>query len=85
MLVALPVGIKNLNSPEPGGSAFDLGAFENRRAYPEGTSFSVFGVVTPNACAGDGSGAIRLYIANSIEPLKYNWTGPSGFLMPAKI
>ena len=27
----LPVGIKNLNSPEPVSSAFDLGAFENQR------------------------------------------------------
>ena len=69
---------------QPAGSALDLGAFENARAYPTTTAFAVFGVVTPNLCAGAANGAILLFVANGTEPLSYAWTGPSGFTATTK-
>ena len=48
------------------------------------TNFAVFGVVKHNVCASAQSGGIQLYIANGVEPLTYDWTGPGGFKSTAK-
>lgn len=81
----VPIGITGIRSAEPLGSALDIGAFENSRAYPAVTNFAVFGVLTHNQCAGDQAGAIRLYAANGVEPWATCGQDPIISAVPAKI
>ena len=63
----------------PFGSALDLGAFENSRAYPNVPYFAVFGVVQNNPCSGTKVGSIETIVVNASESIQYYWSGPNGF------
>jgi hypothetical protein len=73
------VGVATYRVADPAGSALDIGALENSRAYPVVRDFSAFGVIKNNICKGASDGEIGLFIANGVDPLIYSWTGPMGF------
>jgi len=71
----LPVGVTGVRPVLPGGSAFDLGAFENPRAFPTTTALQAPAITAQpvSQTVSASSNATFSVTATGTAPLSYQW------------